>query len=131
MYCVDEDCYRSDVQPQSALGAQDSPSRTRSSDHEVETQALVGDVGTSAPPPVNEAGTQGSVGDVGVSSSPPITDVDPINSMPGTSAQGPTADPIQIELPRENPETTGVQASGPTSTGLSLGREDIDWTGMP
>jgi hypothetical protein len=69
------------------------------SDHQVGTQASVGDVGTSALLPITEAGTQDYVGDVGVSSSPPIIDTDPINKVPSTSAQGPTADPIQIKPP--------------------------------
>lgn len=67
----------------------------------------------------------------GTSASPPIIDVDPINSMSGTSTQGLTADPIQIKPSEGNPETTGVQAPGSTSTGPSLRHEDIDWTGTP
>jgi hypothetical protein len=40
-------------------------------------------------------------------------------------------DPVQIKPPEENPETTGVQAPGSISTGPSLRREDIDWSGTP
>jgi hypothetical protein len=87
LYCVDEDCYRSDVQPKRALGAQDSPWRIRSSDHEVGTWASVDNVGMSAPPPATGVRTQDSVGVVGATSSPPIIDMDPINSVPSTSTQ--------------------------------------------
>jgi hypothetical protein len=66
------------------------------------------------------------VGDVGASTSPPIIDEDAINSVPSTLAQDPTADPIQIEQPQENPETTDVQASGLTSMEPTLTHEEID-----
>jgi hypothetical protein len=78
-----------------------------------------------------EAGTQGSISDVGTSALLPVIEVDPINSTPNTSAQGPTVNPIQIEPPQDDLETTGVQALGPTSTGPSLRREDIDWIDTP
>jgi hypothetical protein len=74
---------------------------------------------------------QGFVGDVGASSSLPIINVDPINSVPSLSAQDPTTDPIQIEQPQENPETTDVRAPGSTLTGPKLRLEEIDRSGTP
>jgi hypothetical protein len=71
------------------------------------------------------------VNDVGTSAPLPFIDVDPINSIPSTSAQGPTMDPAQIEPPQEDLERTGVQAPGLTQTGRSLRQEDIDLTGTP
>jgi hypothetical protein len=101
------------------------------SDHEVGAQTLADDVVTSPPLPATGAGTQGYVGDVRASTSLPIIDVEPINSVPSTSAQDPTADPIQIEQLQENPETSGVQVPGSTPTGLTLRHEEIDWTRTP
>jgi hypothetical protein len=107
-YCVDKDFCRSNVEPQSALGAQDSPSQMRSSDHEARAHTLIDDAGTVTPPLATEAGAQGSVGYIEASTSPPVIDIDPINAVPSASVQDPIADPIQIEQPRENPETTGA-----------------------
>jgi hypothetical protein len=61
---------KSDVQPQRDLGAQASPSRTRSLDHEVGAQTLVDDTRTATPPLAADTGTRDSVGDVGTSTSP-------------------------------------------------------------
>jgi hypothetical protein len=83
-------------------------SRTRSSDNEAGTRTLIDDVVTSPQPPAAEASAQGFVGDVGASTFPPVIDMDPINTVPSTSAQDPTTDPIQIEQLRENPEIAGV-----------------------
>jgi hypothetical protein len=95
----DDDICWSDMLPQRDLGAQASPSRTRSPDLEVGAQTLVDDVRTVTPPPAINAGTQGSVGDVEASTSPPVIDGDPINTVPSTSAQDVTADSILIEKP--------------------------------
>jgi hypothetical protein len=92
-----DDFCRSDVQPQSDLGAQASPSRTRSPDHEVGVQTLVDNAGMTTPPPAADVVTRGSVDDVRATTSPPIINVDPFNAVPSTSAQDVTADPIQIE----------------------------------
>jgi hypothetical protein len=89
--------YRS-VEPQRDLGAQASPSRTRSSDHEVTTQTLDDDARTATPSPaadartatplsVADAGAQCSIGDIGASTSPPVITMDPINMMPGALDQ--------------------------------------------
>jgi hypothetical protein len=96
------------VESQRDLGAQASPSRTRSPDHEVVTHTLDDDARTATPPaaadtrmatllPAADAGAQGSVGGVGASTSPPVIDVDPINVMPSGMDQDLIGDPLQIE----------------------------------
>jgi hypothetical protein len=99
---------RSVVEPQHDLGAQASPSRTRSPDHEVGVQTLADDARTATPPPAANTGAQGSDGNVGASTSPPVIDVDPINVIPSTSYQDLVGDPIQIEQRPKNLETSGT-----------------------
>jgi hypothetical protein len=102
---LDDGLGRSVVEPQRDLGAQASPSRTWSPDHEVAAQTLADDARTATPLPAADARTttpppaadvrtttplpaadataQGSVGDIGASTSPRVIDMDPINAMPG------------------------------------------------
>jgi hypothetical protein len=105
---LDDGLCRSVVEPQRDLGAQASPSRTRSPDLEFAAQTLADDARTTTPPPAADARTvtpppaadataQGSVGDVGASTSPLVIDVDPISVMPGGPDQDLVEDPAQIE----------------------------------
>jgi hypothetical protein len=109
-FCIvfDDGSCRSDVRPQRDLGAQASPSRTRSPDHEVGAQMLVDNARMTTPSPVADVGTHGSIGDVGASSSPPVIDVDPINTVPCTSYQDLIGDLIQIEQSLKNLETSST-----------------------
>jgi hypothetical protein len=96
---------RSVAEPQRDLGAQASPSRTRSPDPKVMVELLADDEGTGTSPPVagekrttpppmadsrtastpraDDAGAEGVVGDVGTPASPRIIDVNPISARPG------------------------------------------------
>jgi hypothetical protein len=96
---------RSVAEPQRDLGAQASPSRTRSPEPMGTAQSLVDDARTATPPPAtdervatpplavdsrtvtpsrgDEAGAGGTLGDVGTSASPRVIDVDPISARPG------------------------------------------------
>jgi hypothetical protein len=127
----DDASCRSDVQPQRGVGAQASPSRTRSPVREVVGQTLVDDARTATPPPAADVGAQGSVGDVGTSTSPPVIDMDPINTVPGTADQDLVGDPIRIEQAPMNLETSSTQVTGSSSTGPTLRRWEIDWNGTP
>jgi hypothetical protein len=59
--CGDVLC-RSVAEPQRDLGAQASPSRTRSLDHGVAAQSLVDDVRTVTPPSTTDARGDSAVG---------------------------------------------------------------------
>jgi hypothetical protein len=78
-----------------------------------------------------EVGTQGSVGGLGMLTPSLVIDVDPINTVPSTSAQEPMVDQAQIEQPQQDPKTAGGEALGSTSMGTCLVRWDIDWNGTP
>jgi hypothetical protein len=93
---------KSVVEPQRDLGAQASPSRTRSPNPKVVVESLTDDARTATSPPgaaekraisppvvnsgvaspsrAGDAGAGGVVGDVGMPASPRIIDVDPIGS---------------------------------------------------
>jgi hypothetical protein len=122
----DDGFCRSDAPSQRDLGAQVSPSHIRSPDHEVGARTVVDDARTATHPPTADAGTQGSVGDVGASTSPPVIDVDPINALPSASDQVLVGDPIQIEQPPKNLETSDTQVPSSPSIGSTLRRREID-----
>jgi hypothetical protein len=52
---LDDGLCRSIAEPQCDLGAQASPSRTRSPDHGVAAQTLADDAGTATPPPTADS----------------------------------------------------------------------------
>jgi hypothetical protein len=95
---------RSVPKPQCDLGAQASPSRTRSPDPKVMVELLADNTGTAtpplgagekmmtpataadsrtaSPPGAGDAGAGGVVGDIGTPASPRFIDVDPISARP-------------------------------------------------
>jgi hypothetical protein len=109
---------RSVAEPQRNLGAQASPSRTRSPDPKVVVESLTDDVGTAnpplaagerrttspsvadsrtrSPPRVDDTGAGGAVGDVGTLASSRIIDVDPISARPAGADDDLVKDQAQI-----------------------------------
>jgi hypothetical protein len=119
------------AEPQRDLGAQASPSRTRSPDHEVAAQTLVDDPRMTTPPPATDvrmatpaptadAGAQGFAGGVRASTTPPVIDVDPISVMPGGMDEDLVGDPVQIEQAPKDLGTSGAQVPNSSSSGPSL-----------
>jgi hypothetical protein len=118
------------VEPQRDLGAQASPSRTRSSDPKVVLDSLANDAGMATPPPAvgerrttplppadsrtrsppraGDVGAGGVVGDVGTPASPRIIDVDPISSRPTRANNDMVKDQAQIGQAPGGPGTSGV-----------------------
>jgi hypothetical protein len=110
---------RSVAEPQRDLGAQDSPSGTRSPDPRVVAQSLVVytrtttppsdadergvtlpsvvDSRTATPPRADEMGVAGALGDVRMSASLRVIDVDPISARPGGMEEDLAKDQVQID----------------------------------
>jgi hypothetical protein len=122
---------RSVAEPQHDLGAQASPSRTRSSDPKAVVESLADDAGTTtpplaagekrttpppaadsraaSPPRAGDVGAGGAVGDVGTPASPRIIDVGPISSRPSGVGDYLVKDQAQIDQAPGGPGTSGAQ----------------------
>jgi hypothetical protein len=125
------DLCRSDVDPQRDLGAQASPSRTRSPDPKVVAQSLVDDERMVTPPPAaderrmtpppvtdsrtatpphaDDVGAGGAVGDVGASASPRVINIDLISARPGGMDEDLVRDQPHIDQAPKGPGTSGAQ----------------------
>jgi hypothetical protein len=121
---------RSVAEPQRDLGAQASPSRTRSPEPRGAAQSLVDDARTATPPPTangrvatllpatdsrtatplrgNEAEARGTLGDVRTSASPRVIDVDPIRARPGGMEEDLVRDQAQIDQVPRGPGASGA-----------------------
>jgi hypothetical protein len=139
---------RSVAETQCDLGAQASPSRTRSPDPRGTTQSLADDVGTATPPlatgervatpPVatdsrtattprgGEAGEGGALGDVGTPASPRIIDVDPISARPSGVEEDLVRDLAQIDQAPPGPGTSGAHVPDSSPSSPRLPRREID-----
>jgi hypothetical protein len=144
---LDDGACRSVVEPQHFLGAQASPSRTRSRDHGVTAQTLAddartetpspavdsrmetplptADVRTATPPLGADATAQGPVGDIGASTPPPIIDVDPISATPTGADEDLVRDRAQIEQASKDSGTSSTQVANSTSSNPKLTRWEI------
>jgi hypothetical protein len=133
---------RSVAEPQHDLGAQASPSRTRSPDPKVVVESLADNARTATPPSVagekrttppaaadsrtaspphtDDTGAGGAVGDIRTPASPRIIDVDPINARPGGVDNNLVKDQAQIDQAPGGPGTFGARVpdSSPTSPRL-------------
>jgi hypothetical protein len=144
---------RSAAEPQRDLGAQASPSRTRSLDHRGTAQSLVDNARTATPPPAadervatlppatdsrtmtpprgDEAGGGGALADVGMSASPWIIDVDPISARPGGVNEDLVRDQAQIDQAPQGPGTSSAQVPDSSLSSPRLPRREIDWKDTP
>jgi hypothetical protein len=140
------------VVQQRNLGAQASPSRTRSPDPKVVGESLVDDAQIATPPrgaaesraaspPVVdlrvacpprcvEAREGATIGDVEVAASPRIIDVDPISSRP-TGPVDVVKDQPQIDQAPRGPGTSSAHVPESSSSSPRLPRREIDWNYTP
>jgi hypothetical protein len=143
---------RSVAEPQRDLGAQASPSRTRSPDPKVVVESLTDDEWTAtpplgaaenrttlplvvdsrvaSPPRAIDAGEGGAVGDVRMPASLGIIDVDPIGCRPG-GADDLVKEQPQIDHASRGPRTSGAQVPDSSSSSPRLPQREIDWNGTP